>query len=319
VPPMDAELERFKTEIDLRQFAASVGFTLNRRDSWRGSAVMERGAADKIIITRDDDGHYVYFSVKDDHSGTIIDLAKRYLSPNFGEIRKALRAWSGAGFVPSSVPLEKTPRDLAGVAREWHQANDYESHVWLERDRRIPASTIHSPRFAGRLKTDLRGNVLFPHENIRGELCGFEKKNRGSVRSFTGFAAGGEKGLGCSHDHEGDRRIVFAESFIDMLSYAALFPDPSSRYRSFAGGLNPDTQPALIRAHIAALPAGSEVIAATDQDEDGAKFAGIICDIAESLGTYTFREDRPALKDWNDVLKSPPLPTARQAAEPKSP
>jgi hypothetical protein len=66
-------------------FAASLGFEVNRWDSWRGSAVMELGPQDKIIITRGTDGHYVYFSVKENHSGTVIDLAKRYVSQNFGE------------------------------------------------------------------------------------------------------------------------------------------------------------------------------------------------------------------------------------------
>ena len=61
----DTELEGFKIEIDLVEYAASLGFEVNRRDSWRGSAVMERGKQDKIIITRDTDGHYIYFLVKD--------------------------------------------------------------------------------------------------------------------------------------------------------------------------------------------------------------------------------------------------------------
>ena len=94
-------IEAFKTDIDLREFAASLGFELNRRDSWRGSAVMERGKQDKIIIRRDMDGHYVYFSPKEGHSGTIIDLAKRYVSENFGEVRKELRRWRGGSAAPA--------------------------------------------------------------------------------------------------------------------------------------------------------------------------------------------------------------------------
>jgi hypothetical protein len=33
---MDTELERFKTEIDLRGWAAPLGLALNARESWRG-------------------------------------------------------------------------------------------------------------------------------------------------------------------------------------------------------------------------------------------------------------------------------------------
>jgi hypothetical protein len=308
----DSELEAFKIEIDLREFAASLGFEVNRRDSWRGSAVMELGQQDKIIITRGIDGHYVYFSVKENHSGTVIDLAKRYINENFGEIRKALRRWGDRPAPPaprSAWPaLEKTNKDFEGVAREWHAAGDYSSHAWLEGGRAIPPALLHSERFDGCLKIDARGNVLFAHVNIEDRLCGFEKKHLG----FTGFAAGGEKGLGGSNDFAGDERIVLAESFIDMLSYAALFPDDRARYRSFGGGLNPK-QPELIRAHVLALPRGSEVVAATDGDEAGQAFAEVIQSLSDG---YIFREHRPPAGDWNDVLRESSFPTARYATEP---
>jgi hypothetical protein len=296
---MDDELERFKSEIDLRAFAASLGFTLNRRDSWRGSAVMELGKADKIIITRER-GHDVYFSVKDDHRGTIIDLAMRYWGVGLGEVRKRLRRVQVVPVAEGRARLEKPARDPEGVARAWNAATPYGGHPWLERERAIPRSLALSARFAGRLKIDGRGNVVFAHVNGTGRLCGFEKKNRG----FTGFAAGGEKGLGVSADLPADRQIVFAESFIDALSYAALFPDAHARYRSFGGGLNPK-QPALIRAHIEAMPPGAAVVAATDGDEAGASFASLIRGLCPERA---FRAHRPDKGDWNDVLRgtSPP-------------
>jgi hypothetical protein len=54
----DPELESFKTSIDLRAYAASQGYVLNRKESWRGSAVMRHADGDKIIIKRDADHHY---------------------------------------------------------------------------------------------------------------------------------------------------------------------------------------------------------------------------------------------------------------------
>jgi hypothetical protein len=62
----DPELESFKTAIDLRAYAASQGYVLDRKESWRGSAVMRHAGGDKVIIKRDADGHYVYFSVRDE-------------------------------------------------------------------------------------------------------------------------------------------------------------------------------------------------------------------------------------------------------------
>jgi hypothetical protein len=54
----DQELEAFKVKIDLRAFAADLGYGLDRKESWRGSSVMcHEGNGDKIIIKRDTDGH----------------------------------------------------------------------------------------------------------------------------------------------------------------------------------------------------------------------------------------------------------------------
>lgn len=38
----NAEREAFKREIDLRQFAVSLGYEMDQRESWRGSAVLRR-------------------------------------------------------------------------------------------------------------------------------------------------------------------------------------------------------------------------------------------------------------------------------------
>jgi hypothetical protein len=58
-----AELDRFKTEINLSHFAASRGYTLDKRESSRNSAVMRHADGDKIIIAREGQ-HWIYFSVR---------------------------------------------------------------------------------------------------------------------------------------------------------------------------------------------------------------------------------------------------------------
>ena len=73
----DSELDAFKREIDLRQFAVSLGYEIDRGESWRGSTVLRRGA-DKIVVKRNGNGHYVFFSVRDDRdNGTVVDLLQR--------------------------------------------------------------------------------------------------------------------------------------------------------------------------------------------------------------------------------------------------
>ena len=50
----DVELERFKSQINLSEFAASRGYALDRRESSRNSAVMRHPDADKIIIAQNE-------------------------------------------------------------------------------------------------------------------------------------------------------------------------------------------------------------------------------------------------------------------------
>jgi len=301
----DPELESFKTAIDLRAYAASQGYVLDRKESWRGSAVMRHAGGDKVIIKRDGDGHYVYFSVRDesDH-GTIIDFVQHRLGLNFGALRKELRPWVGrqAETLPYP-PLLPTAKDRMGVETAYARMQDAPSHPYLENARAIPAALLQSDRFAGRVRIDARGNAVFPHFDREG-ICGFEIKNRG----FTGFATGGSKGLWLSQETPDDTRLVFCESAIDALSFAVLFPEGRTRYSSIAGQLSPQ-QRELIRVAAADMPMNVIIIAATDADAPGGKLAD---DIREAVG-LTGRDDlifvlhQPeGFKDWNDQLRNRP-------------
>src|SRR5208283_3994562 len=110
----DNELESFKNGIDLRAYAAEQGYQLDRKESWRGSAVMRHPNGDKIVIKRGSDGHYVYFSVRDDRDhGTVIDFVQFRQNLSLGAVRKELRPWIGVPPVP--VPafseLHRSERD----------------------------------------------------------------------------------------------------------------------------------------------------------------------------------------------------------------
>src|SRR6516162_1388471 len=107
---LDSELEAFKRQIDLRQLAVSLGYERDRRESWRGSTVLRRGA-DKIVVKRNGNGHYVFFSVRDDDDhGTLIDFLQRRQNLSLGAVRQILRPWIGrpAASVPRFPKLEPT-------------------------------------------------------------------------------------------------------------------------------------------------------------------------------------------------------------------
>jgi hypothetical protein len=301
----DHELETFKTNIDLRAYASSVGYTIDRRESWRGSSVMRHENGDKVIVKKDHDQHFVYFSVRDERdNGSIIDFVMRRKHLNLGQARKELRPWIGR---PTEAQQEfpalpVTTKDRFEVDSSFRRMEDALRHPYLENGRRIPASLLSSTRFRGRIRTDAYGNAVFPHFDLEG-LCGYEIKNH----EFTGFAKGGEKGLWLSHRETGDNRLVLAESAIDALSHAALFPAPGTRYASIGGQMNP-RQPELISAAIARLPEGSEVIAAMDADTEGQQLAELVLGAMELCqraghGLRGVIHAPAGAKDWNDALR----------------
>jgi Toprim-like len=81
--------------------------------------------------------------------------------------------------------------------------------------------------------------------------------------------------------------------------------------------MNPQ-QPELVRAAVARMSAGSEIVAAMDADTEGRKLADIVRQAVELSGRsdLNFKVHEPdGFKDWNDQLRgsSPPcsFPTAR--------
>jgi hypothetical protein len=305
----DSELDAFKREIDLRQFAAGLGYEMDRRESWRGSTVLRRGA-DKIVVKRNRNGHYVFFSVRDDSdNGTIIDFLQRRQNLSLGAVRQILRPWIGrpAATVPLFPHLEPTSPDRMRVESQYRRMANALRHPYLEHERGLPATLLGTPRFAGRVRIDSRGNAVFPHFDAAG-LCGYEIKNT----RFTGFAAGGEKGLWFSHTGPNDRRLILAESAIDALSHATLFPDAEdqTRYASLGGKPN-FKQSGLVQATIARLREGSEIVAAFDADEAGRLLVDMLRLAVAGVATERGRTDLifkvhlPAQEggDWNQILQ----------------
>jgi len=300
----DPELQEFKTAIDLRAYAAAQGYCLDRKKSYRGSAVMRHPASnDKISIRRGADGHYEWFSVRTNAGGTIIDFVRHLHGLTLGDIRKELRPWLGEPpvRVPAFSALRETGKDRMKVTANYARMKDASAgHPYLEGERGLLPSLLAHERFAGRIRIDARGNAVFPHFDSDG-VCGYEVKNAG----FTSFASGGSKGLWLSNEFDDDERLVFCESAIDALSFAALFGEARTRFASIGGKPNPQ-QPALIQAAIERLPHGAEVVAAMDADEDGRKLAGVVTEAfgAAQRHDIRFRVREPVgFKDFNDQLR----------------
>jgi 5S rRNA maturation endonuclease (ribonuclease M5) len=301
--PRDNELEQFKGKINLVEFAQSLGYQVDRRESSQNSKVMRHDNGDKIVVATSQNGHGIYFSVRDDRdNGSIIDFVqKRTGAASLGQIRKTLRPWiGGPGVLPprSRQPEPKPPpssSDRQRILLACAQTEPVQHHAYLA-SRGIADATLADPRFVGMVRQDTRGNAVFPHHDNEG-VAGYEMKNRG----FTGFAAGGTKALWHSTNLEKAKQIVIVESAIDALSHAQLHPNPEMAYVSIGGQLSEHQRDLLHRMFERAVNREAEVIIATDNDLSGKKLAGELQKLLPAQARFS--RAVPARKDWNDDLQ----------------
>ena len=129
----DFELHQFKSDIDLVQYAIDrYGYQRDRRESSRASHVLRHSATnDKIVVRKASDGHWTYFSIRDDRDhGTIVDFVKaRGRHSSLGDVREELRQWLGIARpivdygVSFVARLQRRPVDGRAVAETFAAAS----------------------------------------------------------------------------------------------------------------------------------------------------------------------------------------------------
>lgn len=309
----DEELERFKTEINLVDYALGQGYEIDPRKTGRHCIVLTSGE-DKILVGIDrSDGHYFYSSVRDDRDkGSIVDFIQKRRPLNLGEVRKELRPWLN-GQISSSPPIAvqfrkplPTTKDRHKIIGQYERMTPISSHPYLDR-RGINRATAESDRFRGTIHADASDNVIFAHRDREG-ICGYEIRNAG----FKGFSEGGTKGLWHSITYPDDAKLVICESPIDCLSYYRLHDDGRTRYVAISGNLS-ETQEELLRDELKRIhQQGGEIFIATDNDPAGEKLAVRIAELAPKDGRV-FRHTLEHQKDWNEALKARLAENARQS------
>ena len=306
----DDELLRFKSEINLVEYAESQGYEIARRESSRSSTVMRRGD-DKVVVATAEDGHGIYFSVRDESdNGSIIDFVQRRLGLSLGQVRRELRPWIGGGRATQRVhrrpeaerPPKPTPStsDRQAVLAAWMKMRPAAGrHAYLERERKLSIETLSDPRFIGMVRLDARGNAVFPHYDVDG-LSGYELKNEG----FTGFAVGGVKAVWHSSNLRDAPRVVLVESAIDAMSHAQLTGDSQAGYVSIGGAMSPYQRTLVQRVLARAAERGVEIVIATDADQPGEKLATEMEALAPAGATLSRQRPAAGFKDWNDQLRA---------------
>jgi len=301
------ELEQFKGQINLVEYAQTLGYQVDRTESSQNSKVLRHDNGDKIVVATGQNGHGIYFSVRDDRdNGSIIDFVQKRTGANLGQTRKALRPWINGAEAPQQQQRHHEPkpvptsRDRQQVILAYAKTEPVQHHAYLAL-RGIEDSTLADPRFAGMVRQDTRGNAIFPHHDSE-DLVGYELKNN----SFTGFARGGTKAIWHSNNLATAKRVVIVESAIDGLSHAQLHKNLNTAYLSVGGQMSEHQQALLRKVFEHAANREADIIIATDNDPGGDSLAEAIQNLFPAHGQFS--RSVPARKDWNDDLQHKQLP-----------
>ena len=304
-------LARAKVEIDLPGWFAVQGWTADSEKDSTRHRVMRGPDGERVVIARQSDGHWTFFSATDDRrSGTIYDAVGIYggaVSPGqqYAALRRALMA------PPAPVPVvyaAKTTDNAAAGSTSRPAARvlplDSEGAAYLM-SRHLSETTIEAFRHA--LSTVQGRGVRARHNRVGGEERGPD------WRSFSGGAADDGPGRGRSlwlaapKSNEPPERIILAESFVDALSAWQMLPREQQASTALAstGGALCEGNLAKLSRLLARLP-GVKVLDCTDQGErTTAKRVEQIRGAVESAGCPYRRLEPPGqAKDWNDAVQA---------------
>lgn len=154
----------------------------------------------------------------------------------------------------------------------------------------IPSEQINALIKSGNLYADKRGNAVFLLLGKEKSVVGAELRGTG-MHQWRGMAPGSRKNRGCFFvKNQNSKNIVLCESAIDAISYFVLNPDCIAVSTS---GVN--ANPAWLQD---VSNRGYDVYCGFDADKTGDYFA------ARMMKQYpTVKRERPAIKDWNEVLQ----------------
>jgi hypothetical protein len=183
---------------------------------------------------------------------------------------------------PLSAGLKLPPEDAAKRARV---------RQYLVQDRGLPPAPVQSLIHSGRLYADPRGNAVFVLLGNENKPVGAELRGT-SPRPWKAMATGSQKDLGYfSTLAPHPSTVILCESAIDAISCAAIHPQSLCLSTSGARP-NPRWLAPLIRQ-------GLPVYCGFDADATGDDLARAMIALHP-----TVKRLRPALHDWNDLLKA---------------
>ena len=292
------QLERFKTEINLVEYAMSLGYEYIREKSSHNKAVLFHESGDKIIVVTDKSDRGLYFSFQDDwDKGTIIDFIQNRSELNLGEVRKELRPWlhnrNSNNTTLKPQPISDERISLIEKTLDFSVLTNHPYLAKLE----IGNSTLTNKRFIGRIAVDRDNNAIIPHYDDDG-LTGYQTYNQ----NWKSLKQTGTKALWKSNSNEKDTRLVITRTAVDALSYHQLLPNQHTRYISTEGVLSNYQKELIIEAIAEFSDANKNVIIALGNDEEDKQLANILSSLTVNDSKVNFHRPENA-KSWNDSLR----------------
>lgn len=262
------EVAAMKRDVDLVEYANSLGMEYDKMASYKGHAVF-RHASGKFDIYQAADDNWVWHERRSGKSGDIFKLYQEVRGGSFAQAKDDVRAFQGV--LPSrgksaeeqaridrdreDARREKERKRLEAIAvstKDHYRKFGFMSRrdVYLSQERGISPEVLAETRW----RSSRYGSAVFPHVNADDKFCGYEYRGaqviEGERREFKGFTTETEKGVylanpKCANPTE----IRFSEGGVDTLStYQLASPEERRRilFVGTTGEPGPNTEAAII-------------------------------------------------------------------------
>lgn len=294
------ELERFKTDINIVDVAITIGYEIDKKKSSRKSIVLK--GQDTIVVSRNSNGHYVYFNPNDSRdNGTIIDFIQKKTGENLGQVRKILRQFLGGSMqqleISNQNDVKNYYRTIEQFESKWknikQNKKDVRYEIFKDNIRGIELDTLHQvPHLAY-----YEGKFYFPIFNKNG-VSGLYYTNTNMKEKY--FSKDSIKGIWADKPlHKSIDKIIVTESPIDSLSAVELgYNDENTLHIATLGRMGREAKETLSKI-FKYLP-NAKVLIATDRDEAGEEIAQEIANLAKDNEIYRLNFEG---KDLNETLQ----------------
>lgn len=235
------EVSAMKRDVDLVEYANSLGMEYDKKASYKGHAVF-RHAGGKYDIYQAPDENWVWHDRHGNRTGDIFKLFQEVKGGSFAEAKEDVRAFLGVlpSYGASAEEQARIDRDreIKRQAKEQARAEEIKKGTtdayrtfglmsrrdnYLASERGISAEVLVETRW----KSSRYGSAVFPHINAEGRFSGFEYRGLEITRGkgeehrkeHKGFSKDTEKGIYLANPKcLNPTEIRFSEGGVDTLS-----------------------------------------------------------------------------------------------------